>query len=89
MILHFTVRLKGLFLLLRLIGISPFFVEISMNRDGYVKVWCDIIECKNNLFTQNKGKFCNLKHITINVGSLEDYPHGVNGMCQQMEIVSE
>ena len=56
-----------------------------MNDNESVKVHCQIIECRYNLWNPKKIYNCNLKNIAIGIRTINDYPHGVEGMCQNME----
>ena len=56
-----------------------------MTDDKIVKVKCNIISCKNNLFYQTTEDNCGLKYITIGTVTTGDYDHCVPGVCLNKE----
>lgn len=54
-------------------------------EDETVKIDCLIISCKYNLWISKDVRHCNLKHIQIGTRVITDYPHGIEGVCLNME----
>ena len=51
--------------------------------DEFVKIHCKITQCY-----WNKKGCCGVKNIIIGVSTINDYPHGINGVCQAMTNVT-
>jgi hypothetical protein len=57
--------------------------------DEKVKVGCNMINCRYNLYLVTNNYHCKLKYINIGIGYILDYPHGVKGMCLNYEVKGE
>lgn len=55
-------------------------------EDESVKIECDVVDCKHNLWQETEKTHCNLKHIKIGTRVIADHPHGIEGSCLNMKV---